>query len=144
MTHMSSPQREPCRPKVRRPKKEYAETQGEEKPGSNVVLSLFTVALMMATPSKHVAINMEESRPLLEAQVNTTTVSQSDFFLMWFITSVSNSHQVVSLSLRSAEFDSLVKFDKLYHSGLQFMYNMSAAVNKMASPTSHLVCMVNY
>uniref|UniRef100_A0A671U1H0 Myoferlin n=1 Tax=Sparus aurata TaxID=8175 RepID=A0A671U1H0_SPAAU len=35
------------------------------------------------------------------------------------------------------EFDSIVKFDKLHHSGLQFMYSMSAAVNKMASPTSH-------
>ncbi|XP_042253881.1 myoferlin-like isoform X1 [Thunnus maccoyii] len=44
------------------------------------------MALMRASPAKHVAINMEENRPLLEAQ---------------------------------------------------FMYSMSAAVNKMASPPSH-------
>ncbi|XP_040885255.1 myoferlin-like isoform X1 [Toxotes jaculatrix] len=44
------------------------------------------MALMMASPAKHVSINMEESRPLLEAQ---------------------------------------------------FMYSMSAALNKMASPPSH-------
>lgn len=46
------------------------------------------------------------------------------------------------MSLKSAEFDFEVKFDKLYYSGLQFMYSMSAAVNKMTSPTSHFVCMV--
>ncbi|XP_042364022.1 myoferlin-like isoform X2 [Plectropomus leopardus] len=46
------------------------------------------MALMMASPSKHVSINMEEKRPLLEAQ---------------------------------------------------FMYSMSAAVNKMVSPTSHFL-----
>lgn len=46
------------------------------------------------------------------------------------------------MCLRSAEFDFGVKFDKLYYSGLQFMYSMSAAVNKMASPPSHFVCMI--
>ncbi|XP_026034707.1 myoferlin-like isoform X2 [Astatotilapia calliptera] len=46
------------------------------------------MALMMASPHKHVSITMEETRPLLEAQ---------------------------------------------------FMYSMSAAVDKMASPTSHFV-----
>lgn len=46
---------------------------------------LFTVALMMASPSKHVSIHMEEKRPLLEAQVNSTTVSQNNLFLMLFI-----------------------------------------------------------
>lgn len=34
-----------------------------------VVPVLLTVALMMASPHKNVAINMEENRPLLEAQV---------------------------------------------------------------------------
>ncbi|XP_041670957.1 myoferlin-like isoform X2 [Cheilinus undulatus] len=46
------------------------------------------MALMAASPSKHVSINMEESRPLLETQ---------------------------------------------------FMYSMSAAVNKLASPTFHFI-----
>lgn len=45
-----------------------------------MVLVLFIVALMMATPSKHVAINMEENRTLLEAQVIDITVTTSSFF----------------------------------------------------------------
>lgn len=52
---------------------------------SDFALLLFTVALMMASPSKQVSINMEDTRPLMEAQVNPTNVSQSDVFLMCFI-----------------------------------------------------------
>ncbi len=44
------------------------------KPCSNIVLTPLTVALMMASPAKHVSINMEETRPLLEAQVNSTSI----------------------------------------------------------------------
>lgn len=40
-----------------------------DKKDLNVVLSSLTVALMMASPVKHVSITMEESRPLLEAKV---------------------------------------------------------------------------
>lgn len=40
---------------------------------------MLTVALMMASPPKHVSITMDEKRPLLEAQVNTATPSLSYF-----------------------------------------------------------------
>lgn len=53
-------------------------TQRDKNPPSNVFLALFPVALMMASPSKHVSINMEETRPLLEAQVNTATISRNN------------------------------------------------------------------
>uniref|UniRef100_A0A665W7Z6 Myoferlin n=1 Tax=Echeneis naucrates TaxID=173247 RepID=A0A665W7Z6_ECHNA len=50
-------------------------------PGSNVVLPSLTVALMMASPGKQsLSINMEESRPLLEAQVKKTIDWWSKFY----------------------------------------------------------------
>ena len=56
--------------------KEVSNTQIQfrQKTCSNVVLSLFPVSLM-ASPSGHLAINME-TRPLLETQVNSTPLQQ--------------------------------------------------------------------
>lgn len=41
---------------------------------------MLTVALMMASPHKHVSITMEEKRPLLEAQVSPTTFPNTQKF----------------------------------------------------------------
>lgn len=48
---------------------------------------------MMASPAKHVSINMEEKRPLLEAQVNSL-IHRVDYNLVIFFL----KSQVVALS----------------------------------------------
>lgn len=70
-------------------------------------------------------------------------------FVCLFVLTLSVVCPLVSLScLSSASVQKMQSFNasvKLYYSGLQFMYSMSAAVNKMASPTlSHFVCMTTY
>lgn len=99
----------------------------------------------MSSPKNYISINMEECRPLLEAEVMMSLI----LFVCLFVLTLSVVCPLVSLScLSSASVQKMQSFNasvKLYYSGLQFMYSMSAAVNKMASPTlSHFVCMTTY
>lgn len=91
-------------------------------------LSCLTVALMMSSRRKDVSITMEETRPLLEAQVNTPAYCHYQHTLSFF----SSLKYKIWL---------LCQIWQIY-CGLQFFYSMSAAVNKMTSPTPYLVCMI--
>lgn len=48
------------------------------------------------------------------------------------------------LFTKRANFDLKVKFDKMSYFGLQYIYSISAAVNKMASPSPYFVCIAIY
>lgn len=107
MTRMSSLQKEPCLLKVWKGSKNIYRIRTLTS-----LLLMYTllsiVALMAATPSKHLSINMEETRPLLEAQVTLALqIVHIDLVASVYVSdSPLEIHIPRSFSLTSAQFDS--------------------------------------